>query len=222
MGKIARIKSNKSLTLEGEIVEDDKTQITTQGDLTIKEIIEYPPELEGGRNLVQNSNFKLGFNNYWDVLNNSPQSSFIIEDSLLKVTKISTFADFGKRGFITLNNLGSGDNIIVTTWVKGSGSLEIRFDDSSNASQVVDTNTIEKHIFTISSNSFGNGNFIISVMEGEIYFERVKVEKGTKATDWTPAPEDLGLEYSSDIQYFNMGIKDNTLMVTELIEGVDL
>ncbi|HZJ98765.1 MAG TPA: discoidin domain-containing protein, partial [Tissierellaceae bacterium] len=47
----------------------------------------------------------------------------------------------------------------------------------------------------------------------------IKIEKGTQATPWTPAPEDLGLTYDDGIQSFSFGIKDNILMVSELIEG---
>src|SRR5690625_551788 len=40
---------------------------------------------------------------------------------------------------------------------------------------------------------------------GEVIFEGIKLEKGNKATDWTPAPEDV----FNDASYHRMGIYEN-------------
>lgn len=197
MGKIARIKSNKSLTLKGEIVEDDKTHITTQGDLTIKEIIEYPTELEGRRNLLPTDyeSFVVDDGTYgWIKLTD--------EGTPLTVKVYDTDADVDMRSiYFGLTKIGKNFTGGGSFWLMANGSL-------SRAER----QTEEAMYFSFYPNNRVTFNSIF-----EKY--KIKVETGDKNTPWTPAPEDLGLEYSSDIQYFNMGIKDNTLMVTELIEG---
>ena len=51
--KIARITQDKKLLLANEVVEDNtKIRLDSDGRLDIGEIIEYPTELEGGRNLA--------------------------------------------------------------------------------------------------------------------------------------------------------------------------
>ena len=57
MSKIARITTDKKLLLADELIEypsdqSFKPRLKNEGNLTIKEIIEYPTELEGGRNLL--------------------------------------------------------------------------------------------------------------------------------------------------------------------------
>ena len=191
------LKSNKSLTLKGEIVEDDKSQITAQGDLAIKEIIEYPTELEGIRNLLP-----------------TDYESFVVDD--------------GTYGWINLADEGT--------------PLAVKIYDTGAD---VDMSMVYFGLTKIGRNFTGGGSFwlmdrgILNSTERQteeaMYFSfyprnrvtfdsifekyKIKVETSDKNTPWTPAPEDLGLEYSSDIQYFNMGLKDNILMVTELIEG---
>ena len=52
--KIARITQEKKLLLANEVVEDStKIRLDSDGRLDTDEIIEYPAELEGGRNLVK-------------------------------------------------------------------------------------------------------------------------------------------------------------------------
>ena len=146
----------------------------------------------GGRNLLRNSDFKFGFDVYWDRINSSPPSNFTItSEGLLKVTKSSDNADFGKFNFISLNNLGDVENLTASAWVKGNGEFTIRFGGSSSHIETVNSDTIKKYVFHIPKSRFGNGNFIISVTSGEIFFDRVKAEIGNKSTDWTPAPEDV-------------------------------
>ncbi len=219
--KIARITQEKKLLLTNEVVESNaKTSLNSDGRLDVDEIIEYPAELEGGRNLLRNSDFKFGFDVYWNRMNSSPPSNFTItSEGLLKVTKSSDNADFGKLNFISLNNLGDVENLTASAWVKGNGEFTIRFGASSTHIEAVNSDTIKKYVFHIPKNRFGNGNFIISVTSGEIFFDRVKAEIGDKATPWTPAPEDLGLNYPDSIQNFNSSISGNNIIVPEFIEG---
>ena len=53
---------------------------------------------------------------------------------------------------------------------------------------------------------------------GNIELRHIKAEKGTKATGWTPAPEDLGLEYPGHVTHFGTYFKDNDMVTDELIE----
>lgn len=197
MGKIARIKNNKSLALKGEIVEDDKIQITTQGDLTIKEIIEYPTELEGRRNLLP-----------------TDYESFVVDDGIYGWIKL---ADEGTP--LTVKAYDTGVDVDMTGIYFGLTKIGKNF-TGGGSFWLVDSgrlNRLERQTNEVTYFSFYPGNRVTFDNIFEKY--KIKVEIGNKATIWTPAPEDLGLWYSDDIQYFNMGIKDNTLMVTELIEG---
>lgn len=204
MSKIARITTDKKLLLADELIEypsdqSFKPRLKNEGNLTIKEIIEYPTELEGGRNLLP-----------------TDYESFVVND--------------GIYGWIKLTDEGTPLTVKV-------------YDTGAN----VDMRSIYFGLTKIGKNFTGGGSFWLmangnlSRTEGRteeaLYFSfypnnrvtfdnifekyKIKVEIGNKATPWTPAPEDLGFEYSSDIQYFNLGIKDNILMTTELIENID-
>ena len=48
---------------------------------------------------------------------------------------------------------------------------------------------------------------------------KIKLEKGNKATDWTPAPEDLGYDFPPEITSFKPGISSGGILLTpEIIE----
>lgn len=208
MTKIARIKSNKSLTLKGEIVEDDKTQITAQGDLTIKEIIEYPTELEGRRNLFSGK-FYRDINNYDGVSTYRYHLTNLVSNKMYAYRSWLKEGEVAESGFwITLVMGVPNPN---NTGTVGGVSGHIVNNGNTTNSRISPKENLPVYIsyFPPSTDPSVLDKYHISIQQ---------LDSGN-ISDWTPAPEDLGLEYSSDIQYFNMGIKDNMLMVTELIEG---
>ncbi|NMB42558.1 MAG: hypothetical protein GX995_00330, partial [Clostridiales bacterium] len=146
----------------------------------------------GGRNYFSNSDFREGIDVYWERLNNSPASNFEIVNSELKVIfNAGTKSDFGKRNFLSQNNLEGQDYITVSSLVRGSGTLRIRFGNSTMPMQTINNTQFKRVIFTIPRSNFGNGNLIIEVASGTLYFYKIKAETGNKATDWTPSPEEI-------------------------------
>lgn len=194
-------------------INDDK--MTTRGEL-----VEYPAELIGGRNLILNSDFREGMNVYWELLNSSPLSNFEIVGTELKVTfNPGTKSDFGRINFLSQNNLEGQDYITISSLVKGSGTLRIRFGSSSMPLQTIDNEEFKRVIVTIPRSNFGNGNLIIEVASGTLYFYKIKGEKGNKATDWTPAPEDLGLSYPNWVTEFKPSISENGILAPKFDES---
>ena len=52
----------------------------------------------------------------------------------------------------------------------------------------------------------------------EIKYSHPKLEVGSKATSWTPAPEDLGLEYPDHVTHFGTYFKNEDMISDELVE----
>lgn len=169
-------------------------------NILVDEIIEYPRELEGGRNLLPTKyeSFVVNDGTYgWIKLAE--------EGTPLTVKVYDTGADVDMgSAYFGLTKIGKNFTGGGSFWLMANGNLSR-----------TERQTEEAMYF-----SFYPKNRVTFDRIFEKY--KIKVEIGNKATTWTPAPEDLGLWYSDDIQYFNMGIKDNILMITELIEGVDL
>lgn len=186
-------------------------RITNQGSLKlVDEIIEYPKELEGGRNCF-------------------------IDKLMLDVTN---YEEIGSYYYYTIENLSP--NEAYTFSVKGNFANEITIPTIGNRALRVNndkTNSLGVDIIDVRAdfgvrtykrqvNSNEDGKlFIVSFVPDllpEIY-RMVKLEKGNKDTEWTPAPEDLGLKYPDDIQHFSTGFRaDGKVMVRELIGGANM
>lgn len=194
-------------------INDDK--MTTRGEL-----VEYPAELIGGRNLLLNSDFSRGFGYYWEKLNNSPSSNFEVVGSTLKATYVEGFkTDFGKTNFVSLHDFSSTEHIIISAMIKGNGGLKIRFGGRQNPVIHINNDEYKKFTQTIPKSEFGNGNLIFEVSSGELFFDKLKLEKGTKATPWTPAPEDLGLSYPNWVTEFKPSISENGILAPKFDES---
>ena len=95
----------------------------------------------------------------------------------------------------------------VSGWVRGSQSTAISFVvdicDRGGSEQIVvnknGANTWERfvHSVTVDNYSADTYNFldIRNLSWAYFYFKDIKVEKGSKATDWTPAPEDVDQKF---------------------------
>ena len=132
-----------------------------------------------------------------------------------------------------------GDTYTISFWAKGSGSLMITIGASAsgyvNANKVVtsqgnisESTGHNRATFTLSENwerywatyTFGDTgdiaitrHVIIYQLAG-MYMCGVKFENGNKATDWTPAPEDMAT--SSDVDNLNDKIEVNTTAISDL------
>lgn len=131
-----------------------------------------------GRNLLLNSTFKGGRNGW------ATQSGDIkyIDDLMFSS---------GSPAEIYRNNVLDGlDSATVSVWVKGSGRFQARAGGGVRPGYT----TFNHDVFRQVSSTFddtGNGNLVLMIDGDDIEVEKVKLEKGTKATPWSPAPEDL-------------------------------
>lgn len=188
-------------------------RITNQGNLKIAdEIIEYPKELEGGRNLVVLSDIvsstkvevtDTGWivrDSYSTVLNYNfhvklePNTEYTVSYEMEIIEQGDTTNTFPGRLGVTRPN----------PW------LLITF-GGSNTTKVVDS-FITDDLGGLRLTCYGS-------LGGVVEFKNVKIEKGNKVTPYTPAPEDLGLTYDNDINYFTTSFRNNgSLLVGEIIK----
>lgn len=201
--KIARITQDKKLLLANEVVEDStKIRLDSDGRLDTDEIIEYPAELEGGRNLFLQTNYShhsnVGYSPEWTsaVIKVEPNTEYTISYTVTQSNRFGVYQGDLTDGLLSpLKNQSTvfphmptiiGDRIIKT----------------------IITGEIGEYIAIYLSNQ-----------AGDIKEPDLKVEKGSTATPWTPAPEDLGLNYPDSIQNFNSSISGNNIITPEFIEG---
>ena len=186
-------------------------RITNDGTLMLKgEVIEYPAELEGKRNLFS-VEFYRDINNYDGVslyryhLTNLESNKRYAIRSWLKEGEVA------ESGFYLTLSIGHPNPNSVGT-VGGTAGHIIQNGNTRNAS----TYTREDMPVYI---SYYRANTDPSVLD-KYHISIQQLDSGN-ISEWTPAPEDLGLEYSSDIQNFTTGFRNNgDLFVCELVEKV--
>jgi len=209
---IARITADKKLLLADEIVEDNtKIRLDSDGRLDIDEIIEYPAELEGGRNLATKESI-LNWHSGVTEISSEYGSSFKYSSGIVK-DNIFPDLDFEANAQYTI----SFKSIVEDTacWVR----FRVYYTDGTYEQFYYNTTELTSHIFTTKENktidsighTYGNVGYNVIIYN-------FKLEKGSQATPWTPAPEDLGLSYSDDIDSFGTKLFEGRLMVSELIE----
>lgn len=150
----------------------------------------------GGRNLAQKTSneYSKAYSSFTGVTNTSPSVGSVLTDGLtegdtITVRLIYKYTDIvpatGQTAKCKIH--GSGD---VTLWNSGA---------FNSSPQLVISGSGEHEFlysFKINANHIKNTKWKISirhdyVQSGSIQFKMFKVEKGNKATDWTPAPEDI-------------------------------
>ncbi|WCS66401.1 hypothetical protein CRP6_000007 [Riemerella phage vB_RanS_CRP6] len=152
----------------------------------------------GGRNLARNTEFKNG-GEHWSK--GYPQAEFLPNERAVKITSIE-----GQIYNQIDQNIKCEKNTeyTISAFVKGMGSaffyaLEMKENGTytavySDNYRVFPVNSEYKYVkFTIRTQS-DTAYFIFilrAFSNNTVWFKDVKVEKGNKATDWTPAPEDL-------------------------------
>ena len=132
----------------------------------------------GGRNLLINSTFK-GGRNGWTTQAGDVE---YVDDLMISS---------GSPAEVYRTNVLNGlDTATVSVWVKGSGRFQARAGEGARVGYTVFNHSTFKQVSSTLVD-MGNGNLILMLDGDNIEVEKVKVEKGTKATDWTPAPEDF-------------------------------
>jgi hypothetical protein len=150
----------------------------------------------GGRNLAQltSSSFSTPYTKFTGGTNISPTVSKVLTDGLnvgdtVYVKMIYKYTDIvAASGQTAKCNLQGEGN--VTGWSPGAfyGSSKINISGSGEYTFL--------YSFTVTADHLKNTYWQLSVrhdyvQSGSVQWKMLKVEKGTKATDWTPAPEDV-------------------------------
>lgn len=176
-------------------------RLRNKGELELKnEIIEYPPELEGNRNL---------FTGLYTGHANHPH--YNIDSWTGAVVKIKPNTTYTVKRWSPSNRFqvmtGRLDNGI---YAKMTQVTNIVGDYTNNHIDVV---------LTVTSGE--NDEYLVVYLSNEGHFNDIllKVEEGNKATSYTPSPEELGLEYPDFIKSFNPKIYPHGVILTpEVVE----
>ncbi|MCW0507939.1 carbohydrate binding domain-containing protein [Riemerella anatipestifer] len=178
----------------------DGVNETRKGNITINKTIP-SRELSGygfyGRNLARNTEFKNG-GEHWSK--EYPQAEFLLNERAVKITSIE-----GQIYNQIDQNIKCEKNTeyTISAFVKGIGSaffyaLEMKENGThttvySDNYRQFPVNSEYKYVnFTIRTQP-DTAYFIFilrAFSNNTVWFKDVKVEKGNKATDWTPNPED--------------------------------
>ena len=161
--------------------------------------------LIGGRNYVKNSKTFEGFYN----LGTSAEKEIIKDSSVpsgaivsIKITKIIAASQRGI--FLALyKRFNQGDKLAYRFFIKASRNIVFNilgYEKGLKINVQVTTEWQEvSNIFTC--NSASNSAFVFYSKELEVndvfYVHSLKLEEGTKITDWSPAPEDADNKYAT-------------------------
>lgn len=95
------------------------------------------------------------------------------------------------------------------------GELELNErDEDGNYLRGIKSPISGSYTFTTSSDAYHLGVFTYNKEAGEFVFSKIKLEKGNKATDWTPAPEDMEERVSSAEANININAEEITQTVS--------
>lgn len=96
----------------------------------------------------------------------------------------------------------NGEKYILSCYAKGTGSILLQYGNgtvgytSSNA-QITDENNWKKYSYTFTSKGTANIYLGSNSPGNDVSFCGIKLESGNKATDWSPAPEDIETELNA-------------------------
>ncbi|PWW84281.1 hypothetical protein CYK87_10920 [Clostridium perfringens] len=180
----------------------------------------------GGRNLALGTslNYSNPYSRFDGEVNKCPSVAKVITDGL-KVGDIVTvrllykyeniIQASGKTNSAWLQ--GAGD---VTGWGSGAFSGSVRLNNFSG------NGTYEfLYSFTVTKEHMKNNYWDVNlrhdyILSGSVCWKMFKVEKGNKATDWTPAPEDTNSLIVDSIKVVDTKIRDVSSSITQLRDSV--
>lgn len=150
------------------------------------------PQL-GGRNLLKNSDFQENII-FWNLNGTGEVLTWSSSEKAIDIQ------NGGTRGaFYQLVNYEASQYTIsfdvkpyfqsgVPPWV-----IRVWADGNYKDIEIHSTNEYKRYSFVIDVTNAGFRPFIIQPLNGDqrLYFKKIKLEKGNKATLWTPAPEDI-------------------------------
>ncbi|MFR9024831.1 MAG: phage tail spike protein [Clostridium perfringens] len=180
----------------------------------------------GGRNLIVNS----------DILQNlfSPLSEYsgtreVIKDDYALCKKDVVFkCTHSGTGFhlplFTKNSNRIGKTYTWSFWAKCSVNKRGTIGHESNGQTQVEFTTEWKkfsHTWLFGDCTYSSFTFYIGWNVGEVlYIRDFKIEEGTKATDWTAAPEDTNQLIVDSIKVIDTKISDVSSSVTQLRDSI--
>lgn len=215
-------------------------RITNDGTLMLRgKVIEYPSELSGGRNLISESliGSTAGIRDTSEYLSkgvikfstsHAYGGVYITAHSLLPNTEYVMSYRYKKTSGTLVSFGGHTDSSWNNTRAYVDGVGGGRYSAGSSVF-VSDDNLEHEVVIYINTPSEISVNHKIEIQPNrgsatpvDIDIYDLKLEEGNTVSEWTPAPEDLGLVYPSDINYFKTGFRNNgDLFVNGLIKGIN-
>ena len=148
-----------------------------------------PEDLEiGGRNLLQNSDFRKGLG-YWSSYGAAVEVREVnLNNKLTKYAYIN--GTVGGLYMLAANipySVKAGDVMTLSFYARGNGGMRVGFEETSK--NITVDGTWRRYAVTLKRKE---ANHTIMYVSGASYADIAlpKLELGDKATDWTPAPED--------------------------------
>ena len=169
----------------------------------------------GGRNLIVNSTFDNDFDQ-WAEYNNVEGASYEIVDGYggkkgLRIERSGYSGNLrygvGQTATVlskTLPSIQSGETYTLSAWVRVDTALDNNknsiFLRTGSGDRPVLTIPMDAEVgtwiryqntYTFTSDRVPSSFHVLIGLNGAITVSNLKLEKGNKATDWTPSPEDL-------------------------------
>ncbi|KAF0513400.1 hypothetical protein GBP27_08710, partial [Pediococcus acidilactici] len=182
----------------------------------------------GGTNLIKDSS-NMGSFYIWQAGGNSKLSD---DKKEITITTSHGGINIGKKN-LSENLPNNGDTIVISADVKGNSHLQFNYNNGNgfvgSGTNIAVTTDYKRYSTTFEWNPVNlDKTELVVYAAGSagqyLTIKNVKVEKGNKATDWSPAPEDLAT--STEIDQINNAIKlkanssDVTSQINVAIQGV--
>ena len=189
--EISAMKGQIALKVEQTDIENAKSEMEGTMDSKIEGL------QVGGRNIFKNSGFTQGTSS-WDIhsCNNLQVINEPLSISKKAINFVSTGGGIYQRNIVggEITALPNGENYTVSGYVKCSSTAELRVALEGVTTKYVIPSSANAWVY-FSHQFTGNGTahtFTFYGVNGNVYtLKDLKLEKGNKPTDWTPAPEDV-------------------------------
>lgn len=173
----------------------------------------------GGRNLFKNSSFKNGLT-LWQNWSNGGTNSLVDDSDSPSGKALNAKGNSGR--YYSWNNLAMsliiGEKYIISVKAKGTGVFRFGWEGSSKSYSVTSDYKIYTQEFTCTSNR--NFSFYGFSTDADILIHSIKLEKGTKSTDYTEAPEDVTDYTDTQISTAKAEIKVTTDSISSTVSSV--
>lgn len=154
----------------------------------------------GGRNLIRNSNFSED-TRYWKQ---DAGNIKVVDDSRFKKALSFTVNGGALRILVETKNVWVKGQLYTVSFYAKSTVAGTKITASRSLANLTKTAELtsdwKKYVGVITStesDNFGSLSFKVNNTSATYYIANVKLEKGDKATDWTPAPEDVDEKFTA-------------------------